>query len=248
MKGRTLPVTANVAIDASSMLQVAIEKHAKHFQLFNTACKYVLLYPDHTIVNTLPGSMKRFTLEAYKEDLGKTYSKIYLWLCKQEDYEAFAVVESDPEGNNLTSQFAERTYADNACKTPSVIVHDQVATSSTNPLYSAAVPRNTIIPYLSSTPNSTINQSKQAVNALCPICCQSFPVEVIASHADLCADAFDPIGEILEPIAVESDSDSNVNADDDIPNAETASQPSSLSKVQTIVAQLQMKVRLTPYL
>lgn len=145
--------------DASSMLQVAIEKHAKHFQLFNTACKYVLLYPDHTIVNTLPGSTKSFTLEAYKEDLGKTYSKIYLWLCKQEDYEAFAVVESDPEGDNLTSQFAEGSkYAENACKTPSVIVHGQVATSSTKPLYSVVAPRNTIIPCLSSTPNSTINQ------------------------------------------------------------------------------------------
>ena len=71
-----------------------------------------------------------------------------------------------------------------------------------------------------------------------------FFVEVIASHADLCADAFDPVGEILEPTAVDSDCDSNVNADANIPSAETASQRSSLSKVQAIVAQLQIKIRL----
>ena len=149
-KGRTLPVATNAAVNASEMLQIAIDKHTKHFQQFNTACEYVLLYPDHTIVNTLPGSLsQRFTLESYKEDLGKTYAKIYLWLCKQEDYEAFVDLESDPEGDNLPPAFSEKRCNDNANKIPSVTGHDKVASGNTSPSSSVFGPSNTIIPYLS---------------------------------------------------------------------------------------------------
>ena len=238
-KGRTLPVATNAAVNASEILQIAIDKHAKHFQQFNTACKYVLLYPDHTIVNTLPGSLsQRFTLESYKEDLGKTYAKIYLWLW------LFVDLESDPEGDNLPPAFSEKRCNDNANKIPSITGHDKVASGNTSPSSSVVGPSNTIIPYLSSPTTSTNCESQQTVSALCPICSQSFPVEAIARHADLCADAFDPIGEILEQVEVVSDSDTDNNVDAGIPNCEAASQPSSSLTIQAIVTQLQKKVNL----
>ena len=126
----------------------------------------------------------------------------------------------------------------------SVTGHDKVASCNTSPSSSVVGPSNTIIPYLSSSTNSFICESKQAVTALCPICCQSFPVEAIARHVDLCADAFDPIREIVEQVEVVSDTDTENNVDADNPNCETALQSSTTLTIQAIVAELQKKVNL----
>ena len=50
-------------------------------RLNNRSLDYVLLYPDKTIVQTLPGSSVPYTLNKYKEELGKPFSKLYFWLC-----------------------------------------------------------------------------------------------------------------------------------------------------------------------
>ena len=60
LKGRTLPITVNPIINAAGLLMAAITKHAKHFRTFNSDANYVLLYPDNTIVNNLPGSSEAF--------------------------------------------------------------------------------------------------------------------------------------------------------------------------------------------
>ena len=46
---------------------------------------YKLCFPDGSEVSTLPGTNEPFTLEKYKEDLGKTYARITLFLCPFED-------------------------------------------------------------------------------------------------------------------------------------------------------------------
>ena len=45
----------------------------------------MLSIPDGSEVSTLPGTKEPFTLEKYKEDLGKTYTRITLFLCPLED-------------------------------------------------------------------------------------------------------------------------------------------------------------------
>ena len=42
---------------------------------------FVLLYPDNSVVNLLPGSSEFFSLKEYKKDLGKPYSRITFCLC-----------------------------------------------------------------------------------------------------------------------------------------------------------------------
>ena len=82
LKGRTLPLTVDADIDADSVLQEAIKKHSKHFRTFNCAVAHRLLYPDNMVVEDLRSSNGAFTLQKYKElELGKPYSKIYLYLC-----------------------------------------------------------------------------------------------------------------------------------------------------------------------
>ena len=48
-------------------------------------CTIFWLYLDKTIVQTLPGSSVPYTLNKYKEDLGKPFSKLYFWLCRTSD-------------------------------------------------------------------------------------------------------------------------------------------------------------------
>ena len=42
-------------------------------RLNNRSLDYILLYPDKTIVQTLPGSSVPYTLNKYKEELGKPF-------------------------------------------------------------------------------------------------------------------------------------------------------------------------------
>ena len=41
---------------------------------------YVLAYPDTNLAGTIPGTDEAFTLKKYKEGLGKSYSRITLFL------------------------------------------------------------------------------------------------------------------------------------------------------------------------
>ena len=68
LKGRTLPIVVNASINASRLLEETLAKHSKHFRTFNEEInEYVLLYPDNTVVNLLPGSSQFFSLKDYKE-------------------------------------------------------------------------------------------------------------------------------------------------------------------------------------
>ena len=58
-------------------------RHCKHDCSFRKDKSYALAYPDGSIVNTLPGTNESFTLEKYKEDIGKIYLRIILYLLDQ---------------------------------------------------------------------------------------------------------------------------------------------------------------------
>ena len=45
-----------------------------------------MLYPDLTLVCMIPGTQTPFTLKEYKDELGKPYERLTLYICKREDY------------------------------------------------------------------------------------------------------------------------------------------------------------------
>ena len=203
LKGRTLPIVVNASINASRLLEEALAKHSKHVRTFNGEInEYVLLYPDNTVVNLLPGSSQFFSLKDYKEDLGKPYSKSSLHLCKLECLQKFEAELklsdddslADPEGNiNLTSH----GQGDSECKISSV-----------------SVPSNTqsIIPFLSNAVASQDRVNNQSleqkdVKMTCPTCYLDFSVSEIETHADACAEQFDPVGTVI--IDLESETQDN---------------------------------------
>ena len=78
-------------------------KSAKKQKLKETNCKlsdnpeeYCLLYPDKTCIDKLPGMEEDFTVERFKEERGKHYDRITLYLCKIMDF-----------GNNMTGELAK---------------------------------------------------------------------------------------------------------------------------------------------
>ena len=65
----------------TEVAHATVRKHADHDHYFCGSDDYVLCYPDQKIVQFIPGSNKEFTVELYKEEIGKPYSKIDLFLC-----------------------------------------------------------------------------------------------------------------------------------------------------------------------
>ncbi|CAB4015829.1 Hypothetical predicted protein, partial [Paramuricea clavata] len=60
---------------------------------------YCLLYADKTKAESLPGSDEPFTLQRYKEEIGKPYSKIVLYLCRWAEYYSARLNELYSSGN-----------------------------------------------------------------------------------------------------------------------------------------------------
>ena len=78
-----MPLKISRQSNSSEILQAALAKRIKHDCSFRKDKSYALAYPDGSIVNTLPGTNESFTLEKYKEDSGKIYSRITLYLLDQ---------------------------------------------------------------------------------------------------------------------------------------------------------------------
>ena len=88
-RGSTLPVTVPQTIGSDDLLEKAVEKHSRYnTDVIRSTDKafYRLLYPDKSVVHTLPGSNQPFTLQRYKNDIGKPYSKLTLFLWTSADY------------------------------------------------------------------------------------------------------------------------------------------------------------------
>ena len=80
-RGSRLATKVLKSFGPTKVAHAAVRKHADHDQFFCGSDDYVLCYPDQKIVQFIPGSNKEFTVELYKEEIGKPYSKVDLFLC-----------------------------------------------------------------------------------------------------------------------------------------------------------------------
>lgn len=104
VKGKAMIVRVLPDIRKQELLKKGIEKHAAYDMNFQPYENYVLLYPDGTEVLTLPGQPTQlFQLDKYKEDIGKPYSRISLYLIERELLDGHSddteSGNSDPEDN-----------------------------------------------------------------------------------------------------------------------------------------------------
>lgn len=84
VRGSNLPVKVLPTIGADELLKKGAEKMVKFNSDLNlcSPSSFTLLYPDRTEVKYLPGTTEPFTLQRYKEELGKGYGRITLFLCR----------------------------------------------------------------------------------------------------------------------------------------------------------------------
>ena len=85
MRGKSLPLKVKKHVSAQAILDIALKKRSYYDCTFRNDKTYKLCFLDGSKVSTLPGTKEPFTLEKYKEDLGKTYTHITLLLCPLED-------------------------------------------------------------------------------------------------------------------------------------------------------------------
>ena len=89
-RGSLLPIDvkksdSHVAVrDSGVTKQLAHNKQLRDDEDNN----WVLLYPDMDNVLCLPGTKELFSVEKYKESLGRPYSRVNLHICKMVDYES----------------------------------------------------------------------------------------------------------------------------------------------------------------
>ena len=80
-------ISVSPSAGVSELIKKAVEKHSRfNRKLSDRADEYYLLYPDKSRVDKLPGTQEDFTMERFKEELGKPYDRITLYLCKVTDF------------------------------------------------------------------------------------------------------------------------------------------------------------------
>ena len=98
VRGKTLPVRTVTTINKVQLLEKSFDKHAAHDRSFSPYQGHTLTYPDGTEIFTIPGKPNEsFTLEKYKEEVGKPYNRITLYLALRSDLHAIAASDTADE-------------------------------------------------------------------------------------------------------------------------------------------------------
>lgn len=85
-RGKSLPLKINRNANYAQLLTAALIKRKAYDQSFNDELDWNMVYPDGQTAISLPGQPDiPFILKAYKEDLGKLYSRIALYLYQDEE-------------------------------------------------------------------------------------------------------------------------------------------------------------------
>ncbi len=86
VRGKSLPLDIQPHWSSEQLLAAAVKKQIDFNQDMQDVV-HVLLYPDGRQVKNIPGTDDPFTVQIYKEAIGKSYQKITLYICTAEDFE-----------------------------------------------------------------------------------------------------------------------------------------------------------------
>ena len=85
--GKRLPIQVPKTAGYARVLSKGIDKWAAFDRKFDPEEDYFVLYEDGSHALSLPGQEDDFELEKYKNELGKDYRRITMYLCTAADYE-----------------------------------------------------------------------------------------------------------------------------------------------------------------
>jgi len=183
-RGSKLGVKVLKSHGAPEVLRAGVQKHAAHDQFFCAADEYLLIYPDQKVVDFVPGSNVPFTVERYKDELGKPYAKLDLYICCVSSFEDETTETTEAKKDFNNGDFAEILHG----LFSSPHIEDEL------PLPVLNLTETDITEIQSSNeqqPSCSSNHvnSKPTHKVLCPICNSSFPVGFIEEHANACLES-----------------------------------------------------------
>ena len=104
IRGKSLPLKISKKANAEEVLQEALKKRKAHDRSFRMDRSYSLAYPDGTEVVNVPGTSEPFTLVKYKEELGKGFTRIVLYLSFSEEVECGIDLDATPRWASTSLQ------------------------------------------------------------------------------------------------------------------------------------------------
>jgi hypothetical protein len=89
-RGSLLPLDVKKSDSSFTVKSLGMDKQLAHHKNLRDSVDFqcVLLYPDYDLVNNIPGTSQPFTVEGYKEAIGRPYNRVNLYLCKLYDFES----------------------------------------------------------------------------------------------------------------------------------------------------------------
>ena len=214
-RGRNLPVTVPFSASRDDILTKAVTKHANHDKnLIRDDLRYTLVYPDGSEVKTLPGSSDCFILHKYKDEIGKSYSRVTLYIATKSDVSdaLFSELEENCTANELSSDDESSTSVKELL-VPTFLPKPQTSEPGIREVDSKEE-ESFVSKEDESVANPAENTRQREVE--CPTCSRLFPLNEIAEHADLCADVW--IGTVEDEavlITAEETENPPSTADDD---------------------------------
>ena len=206
VRGSKLPISVPRTANANIVRQLAKEKHSNHDQFFCGLEDWTLLYPDQKKVTFIPGTTIPFNVERYKNELGKPFSKIDLYLCQTHQLER-------GELNRLKSELAKPLFVnsddDYGCEEfdadkflnsafdnipdddPTLSLTDKdepaIVAVVTSHNLKATNPNLTAISGLDQQPGpSSSGNNGRNCGGFCPVCNKRIPFSIIERHVDDC--------------------------------------------------------------
>ena len=86
VRGKRVAIKVKTNESYSNLLQKAISKFRTFYKdLLDTECEYVLTFENGDVANIIPGTTEEFTLSKYKEEIGKDFKSIVLFLTSTND-------------------------------------------------------------------------------------------------------------------------------------------------------------------
>ena len=193
-RGKTLPVKVLPSAKKREILEKAVRKHANHDNNIHGELEHVLLNVNGKEITNLPGTEKEFVLSEYKEDIGKNYNRLTLFIALKSAYMYTEISklkrscdDSEPEtiADLSDEMFLETddTIGIELSPCPS----SSPCEPSTSLHIATNLPMNTPPIYNSQSASNYVSRSKE-LKCECPTCQQYFSIDEIAEHADICCD------------------------------------------------------------
>ena len=219
-RGKTLPIKVLPSAGRHTILEKAVKKHANHDKNILGKLEHVLLNSDGNEITTLPGTEKEFVLSEYKEDIGKNYNRITLFIALKSAhmYDVISKLKTSMESETESTDSVEDTIIPVSENTS---IDSLTEPRASNPAKTEPSSSNTSRRGENS--KNTGATTSRELHIECPTCFKYFSINDISEHADICCDIW--VGDVSDDETPENTVEATENSSvcsshEDFPPAE----------------------------